>query len=136
VAGDGQPKRRWSFWKILLVGVVAAVVLAVGAVWWALGPAFYHALPGVLAEQSGDYDSAIRHYLRIVERKPNAFMMAHDIACCYARKGDREQALRWLRRALESSYGDYARDWALTEEDFDSIRDTDEFRALLAGGRR
>lgn len=135
MAEETEPKRRRSLWRLLLWGCLGIVVLAVAAGWWMLGPAFYQVVPGVLAERSRDYDEAIRRYKQVVERKPDAFMIAHDIACCYARKGDREEALLWLRRALESSYGDYARDWARTEDDFDSVRDTEEFRALVGEGR-
>ena len=130
-AGEETPKRRWSLWKLLLGGLAVLLVVVVVVARWALGPAFHHALPGVIAETSGDYDDAIHHYRKVYEGKPDAFMVAHDIACCYARKGDSEQAMLWLRRAFETDYGDYARKWARTEEDFDSVRDSEEFRALL-----
>ena len=55
-------------------------------------------------------------------------LVAYNVACSWALAGDKEQALAWLDRAVEKGF----RDSALLDQDdnFDSIRDTDGFRAL------
>jgi Zn-dependent protease len=55
-------------------------------------------------------------------------LVAYNVACSWAVAGDTEQALAWLDRAVDKGF----RDSALLDQDnnFDSIRDTDGFRAL------
>ena len=55
-------------------------------------------------------------------------LVAYNVACSWALAGETEQALAWLDRAVEHGF----RDSTLLDQDnnFDSIRDTDGFRAL------
>jgi Zn-dependent protease len=55
-------------------------------------------------------------------------LVAYNVACSWALAGATEEALAWLDRAVEHGF----RDSALLDQDnnFDSIRDTDGFRAL------
>ena len=55
-------------------------------------------------------------------------LVAYNVACSWALAGRTEEALAWLDRAVEHGF----RDRALLDQDnnFDSIRDTDGFRAL------
>jgi tetratricopeptide (TPR) repeat protein len=55
-------------------------------------------------------------------------LVAYNVACSWALAGRTEEALAWLDRAVEKGF----RDSALLDQDnnFDSIRDTDGFRAL------
>ena len=55
-------------------------------------------------------------------------LVAYNVACSWALAGDTESALAWLDRAVEQGF----RDTTLLDQDnnFDSIRDTDGFRAL------
>ena len=105
-------------------------LLAVGGGIWAYSHGYYHALRGGIAETT-DVDKAIFYFKIAYEKNPQAFMVAHDIACCYALKGDKESCVHWLRLALKSDYGDYAKKYAKTEHDFDSVRQTAEFQSLI-----
>ena len=55
-------------------------------------------------------------------------LVAYNVACSWALARDTENALAWLDRAVEQGF----RDTTLLDQDnnFDSIRDTDGFRAL------
>lgn len=55
-------------------------------------------------------------------------LVAYNVACSWALAGQTEEALAWLDRAVEKGF----RDSVLLDQDnnFDSIRDTDGFRAL------
>jgi len=55
-------------------------------------------------------------------------LVAYNVACSWALAGETENALAWLDRAVEQGF----RDTTLLDQDnnFDSIRDTDGFRAL------
>jgi tetratricopeptide (TPR) repeat protein len=113
-------------------GIVAAVsLLVVGGGFWAYSIGYYHALRGGFAQDYKDYDTAIQYFQVAYEKNPEAFMVAHDIACCYALKGDNASCFRWLRLALKTHYAEYAKNWAKTEHDFDSVRQTQEFQSLI-----
>ncbi len=117
--------------RIVIVGILVVLgFLAVGGGFWAYSNGYYHALRGGLVENQ-DLDEAIAFYKIAYDKNPEAFMVAHDIACCYARKGDNDACFHWLRLALESHYADYAKEHAKTERDFASVRQTPEFRALI-----
>ncbi len=124
--------RRWRL-VAAAVGFVVLVVFIGGFCGYRYG--YYDALRGGVAHARGDLDAAIRWFERAYSKNPNAFMVAHDIACCYALKGDEEQCFSWLEKALESSYGDYAREYAKSEEDFESVRGSARFQELLAADK-
>jgi len=113
-------------------GVLAAVILlVVGAGVWAYTHGYYHAMRGGIAKDNKDLDGAIYCFKIAYEKNPQAFMVAHDIACCYALKGDNASCFHWLRLALKTHYADYAKKYAKTEPDFDSVRQTPEFQSLI-----
>ena len=113
-------------------GVLTVVsLLVIGGGIWAYTNGYYHAMRGGLAQDDKDLDKAIYYFKIAYEKNPQAFMVAHDIACCYALKGDHESCFHWLRLALKSHYGVYAKKYAKTEPDFDSVRQTAEFQSLI-----
>ena len=103
----------------------------VGAGFWAYSHGYYHAMRGGIAQDDKDLDKAIYYFKIAYEKNPQAFMVAHDIACCYALKGDNDSCFHWLRLALKTPYADYAKKYAKTEPDFDSVRQTAEFQSLI-----
>jgi len=113
-------------------GVLAVVgILAAGGGFWAYTHGYYHAMRGGIAQDNKDLDKAIYYFKIAYEKNPEVFMVAHDIACCYALKCDNESCFHWLRLALKSHYADYAKKYAKTEHDFDSVRQTAEFQSLI-----
>jgi len=73
-------------------------------------------------------DKAIETISRAVELKPDMALGNYNIACYYALKGDPEEALRYLRRAINID-GDL-RQIARLDEDFDSLHINNDFRRL------
>ena len=116
--------------RVVAVGCAVVLTLLVGASWFAYTLGYYHAIRGGIAQNSS-VDEAIGYFLTAYEKNPDAFMVAHDLACCYALKGDDDACFKWLSRALSSSYGDYAKETARTESDFDSVRTSDRFQELI-----
>ena len=119
--------------KIRVVAVGTLVVLGLlllGGGFWAYSNGYYHALRGGMV-QNHDVDQAIVFYKIAYEKNPDAFMVAHDLACCYALKGDNETCFNWLRLALKSNYAGYAKEHAKTEPDFASVRQSPEFQSLI-----
>jgi len=105
-------------------------LLTIGGGIWAYSKGYYHAMRGGIA-QDKDKDKAIFYYKIAYEKNPKAFMVAHDLACCYALKGDNESCFHWLRIALKAPYANYAKKNAKTDHDFDSVRQTAEFQSLI-----
>ena len=76
-----------------------------------------------------NYDAALADYARAIELDPNDDSPIYNTACAFALQHDVGQACTWLRRAIQMSSENIER--ARTDTDFDSIRDTPEFQALL-----
>jgi hypothetical protein len=76
---------------------------------------------------AGRYRDAARVGGILFEAEPGP-LVAYNVACSWALAGETESALAWLDRAVEKGF----RDTALLDRDnnFDTIRDTDGFRAL------
>ncbi len=111
------------------IGWAVALAVAASLLVYSLG--YYHAVRGGIAQFSDDIDEGIEFFLVAYEKNPDAFMVAHDLAGCYALKGDVDECFMWLERALASSYGSYAKSYARTEADFDSVRELPRFQELV-----
>ena len=75
-------------------------------------------------------NEAIASYNKALEFKPDYHEALYNKACCYALQGNVEQAIENLQQAIKLS-PDIYRDMARTDSDFDSIRDSERFQALL-----
>jgi quercetin dioxygenase-like cupin family protein len=82
------------------------------------------------AEQ-GELEPAQAVYAELIENHPDAWQGLFNAACFEARFGDHERAFEYLGRALELEPS--AREYAEKDSDFDSIRDDERFRSLVAG---
>jgi len=118
-------------------GAVAAedgtAVLAVGA------------KPGVVFEPSpwedvfvanayadkGDLEGARALMAASLDTHPDAWQGFFNAACLEARSGDPESAFGYLQRSIELE--PEAREYARKDADFDSIRDDERFKSLVAG---
>jgi Zn-dependent protease len=76
---------------------------------------------------AGRYREAARVGDQLFQLEPGP-LVAYNVACSWAVADDTESALAWLDRAVEQGF----RDTGLLDRDnnFDTIRDTDGFRAL------
>ena len=82
----------------------------------ALSPTAAHKLQGA-AFQAGDIDVARRLGALLHERNGDA-VAAFNVACCEARLGRHDEALRWLERAREAGF----RDLEILDRDEDLVR--------------
>ena len=106
-------------------------VLLISGGFWTYRNGYVDALQGGFAQDRGYLDSAIAHFKAGYAKNPNAFMVAHDIACCYALEGENEECFRWLKIALQTSYGHFAKEHAKKDPDFRSVRQTPQFQELV-----
>ncbi len=78
---------------------------------------------------SGDKDRALEFARRAAEIDPEDTMTLYNTACTYAVLDRGEEALDSLERALDKGWGH--KDWIEHDPDFDSLRDTPRFKAIL-----
>ena len=88
---------------------------------------FYYA--AVLEKNRGNVDEAIEH-LKRAARKNGGGKVDFLLACCYAQRGESDSAFEHLRLAIEEDHRN--RILARNDRDFDPVRDSPEFRELLA----
>ena len=55
--------------------------------------------------------------------------VAYWLASAYAMEGERDEALKWLRRAIE--LGNENRPWFETDKNWDSLRDDPEYQRII-----
>jgi tetratricopeptide (TPR) repeat protein len=80
----------------------------------------------------GQILAAISSYEKALEFKPDYPYAFYNKACCYAIQNKLENAIANLSRAIALSPDKY-REMAKTDSDFDSIRDNEQFQALISG---
>jgi TolB-like protein len=79
----------------------------------------------------GERDKAYGALARILESSPDDGLVLYNCASTYALLEDKGHALSCLRMALESGFKNI-REWVKNDPDFDELRETEEFKALLA----
>lgn len=88
--------------------------------------------PAMTYWQTEEFDKAIAHLSGVLERNPDNVGVLYNLACAEARNGEAGSALDHLRRAvaLQASTAESA----ATDEDFESLRENPEFKALVGSG--
>lgn len=80
------------------------------------------------AIQSRDYAAARDAYLGLVGTAPELFGAWYDLACCYARLGDLEQAISALTSAVERGWANAQH--TLSDPDLEPLRPMERFQGL------
>jgi tetratricopeptide (TPR) repeat protein len=84
---------------------------------------------GISYKQTKEYDEAIKYFKRQLEYAPEEPSPYYNIACVYAEQGKTRDALASLKKAVEA-HPEF-KDQARNDKDFDKIRSTKEFMALI-----
>ncbi|MBD2249297.1 tetratricopeptide repeat protein [Nostoc sp. FACHB-888] len=84
---------------------------------------------GVAYAREGNYTQAIADYNQALKLQPNDANAYYNKACAYSLKKEVKAAIENLQRAidLDAKY----REYALTDSDFDNIRQDKQFRVLV-----
>ena len=77
----------------------------------------------------GELDKAKEFMQRLIDEEPDYEGNYYDAACLYARMGDKEKALEYLRQAFGHGYRDFAH--IAVDYDMDNLREMEEFKALI-----
>ena len=93
---------------------------------WALGD--HGAMPHMAERATEMFALAKKKALAAEKIKPGSG--AYNVACACARLGEEDECRRWLETALEHA-GLESRSHMEKDHDFDTVRDTDWFKAIL-----
>jgi len=77
----------------------------------------------------GESVPALEFARRSLEIDPDDAMILYNVACTYSMLGKPDDALSCLERAIDGGFGH--KEWIEHDSDFNSIRDTPRFRAIL-----
>lgn len=77
----------------------------------------------------GQYDKAIEIMDSIIAKNEDRAGSYYDAACLYARMGQKQKALEYLEKSLELGYRRFAH--IDKDQDMDTLREMDEFKALI-----
>jgi Flp pilus assembly protein TadD len=86
---------------------------------------------GVILDELGRHAEAREEYLRVLTAAPAMPQAKYNLACSFAREGDASQALAYLAQAIAEE--PLFRMDAKEDPDFDPIRDSAPFRAIVDG---
>lgn len=84
---------------------------------------------GIVEHNRGNYDSAISAFNQLLAKQPDADYLHYALAASFALKGDSEQALANLRRAI--GLNESNRVYAKNDPDFNSLHELSEFADLV-----
>jgi tetratricopeptide (TPR) repeat protein len=79
----------------------------------------------------GLHEEELQSWHALLDLDPEHPDTLYNIACCYAEKGEVEEAMEYLRRAIYNSKDPELREKAKTDSDFDRIRNDPNFRELV-----
>ncbi len=75
------------------------------------------------------YNKAFKDYIKTMELDPNDEIIYNDLGRIYALLNQKENALEYLEKSYQMGYDDFR--WIDEDNDFDNIRGTTEFKALI-----
>jgi len=111
------------------LGAILMIVPAVEA--QKSGTEEFKTLAGAMQKslEAGDTTKAVEIGQRLVVMQPEAPGPAYNLACAYARAGNKEEAVKWLQTSVERGFSFVAT--MLRDTDLDSIRDQPGFAAAV-----
>jgi Zn-dependent protease len=92
-----------------------------------------YALLQTAAFETGDYDLSVEAGVLALERG-GAPYIAYNIACAHARAGKSDQAMEWLKRAVDAGYSDF--ESMEKDPDLAVLRENPDFKQYAVGSRQ
>ncbi len=79
--------------------------------------------------EDGQYDKAMEQYSIAIKKAPNNEILLYNMACVCSLKKQMDQAIEWLRKAIDAGYDDA--NWMENDADLDTIRDHPKYKQML-----
>jgi len=86
---------------------------------------------GVILFKQKRYFDAEKYFLIAIEESPEYVDPYYNLACLFSQKKDVTQAIEYLKKAVRLS--EDARNWAITDKDFEPLYELPEFNMIIAG---
>lgn len=84
---------------------------------------------GIVYHSMNQFDSAIIHFQKAISLNPQNYLACYYLACSYARNKMDEDALRYLRLALERGYTNY--EYIIIQPDLDSLKKYPAYKEMM-----
>jgi tetratricopeptide (TPR) repeat protein len=85
----------------------------------------------MVTEIKQKYEAKLAQFYEIIERRPNTSAADYHIACIYSRRGQIDDAIKWLNQAIQKGFNRW--DLIKTDSDLNGIRDSKNFQMLVKG---
>ena len=77
------------------------------------------------------YEAKLAQLHEIIARRPDNAAAAYHIACIYSRRGQIDDAIKWLNQAIQKGFNRW--DLIITDSDLNGIRSSKDFQVLVKG---
>jgi tetratricopeptide (TPR) repeat protein len=85
---------------------------------------------GIAKRSKGDFDGAIVDYNEAIHLDPNYAGAYYNLTCVFARKGEKEKAVEYLRIAVDKGFNNL--EWLEKDPDLKSIREEPGYKEIVA----
>jgi tetratricopeptide (TPR) repeat protein len=86
---------------------------------------------GVILLKIKDYQQAKTYFLTAIKESPDYVDPYYNLACLFSQIKNAQQAIDYLKKAVNIS--DEARNWAITDLDFEPLYELKEFNMIISG---
>jgi tetratricopeptide (TPR) repeat protein len=77
------------------------------------------------------YEAKLAQFHQIIQRRPDNAAAAYHIACIYSRRGQSDDAIKWLNQSIQKGFNRW--DLIKTDSDLNGIRSSQDFQVLVKG---
>jgi len=91
-----------------------------------------HVLIGNSFLNDGNYGKAQEHYMKALELEAANYIAMYNMACVRSLQKKIDQAIEWLRKAVDAGYDDF--EWMEKDPDLDNIREDAGYKEILRKG--
>ena len=92
-----------------------------------------HMFFGIELTQAGRIEEGKSEIAKALELRPNDPLLMYSGACAYARLGDKDIAIDFLKKSIAGGFENYA--WMKRDPDLENIRKEQEYKTLLKGSK-
>lgn len=86
---------------------------------------------GVILLKKKEYQQAQSYFLTAIKESPDYVDPYYNLACLFSQIKSSHQAIAYLKMAVNIS--DEARNWAITDQDFEPLYELKEFNMIISG---
>jgi tetratricopeptide (TPR) repeat protein len=85
----------------------------------------------IVLEIKKKYEAKLAQFHEIIERRPDNAAAGYHIACIYSRRGQIDDAIKWLNQAIQKGFNRW--DLIKTDSDLNGVRSSKQYQVLIKG---